>query len=389
MIRSLVCVSCGRSHPVALLYGCEACGGILEVVRVAPAAGGGVAGMDFVAAGIGLGEGGTPLREANASLAGDGFAGRLLLKDETRGPSGSFKDRMVAAALSRALALGARRVVCASSGNAGASVACYAAHAGVPAIIVCPERTPEGKLAQIAAYGATLLRVEGDYSNSYDTALKLAADGDCANLTTTFLNPFCVDGLRPVGHELFADLGGALPDWVIVPTGAGPLVKGVVQGFMDVAGRAPRMVAVQAEGCAPIVAAFEAGADAVTAWGAPTTFASGISDPLRGYERDGAYTLSLVRESGGVAVAVSDDSIRESMRLLAAREGLFAEPTGASSLAACRKLVADGRIAPDATVVCLVTGHGFKDFAAWQGIPKRERRLSAGASMEEIVAAIE
>jgi threonine synthase len=363
-IRSLRCVTCGHRHPARLTYGCTACGGILEAERTLPA-GERWQASDFVDAAISLGEGGTRLRSARNGLVAEDFGGVLYLKDETRNPSGSFKDRLVAAAMSEALRNGAKRIVCASSGNAGASVACYAAHAGIEAIIVCPTGTPAEKLAQITAYGATLVRIDGNYSNSFDHARSLAADEGLPNLTTTFLNPFGVDALRLVGQELCDDLGGVVPDWVIVPTGSGPLVKGVIQGFLDVAGKTPRIVSVQAEGCAPIVQAFDQGADEIVAWGEPRTFASGISDPLRSYVHEGSYCLRLVRESGGLAVAVTDAEIERAMRLLASGAGLYAEPTGAASLAAARRLVADGRLGQGDTVVCMITGHGFKDSKVW------------------------
>jgi threonine synthase len=177
-----------------------------------------------------------------------------------------------------------------------------------------------------------------------------------------------------VGREIAAQLGGRAPSHVLIPTGSGPLVKGVWQGLCY-AGLTTRLVAVQAEGCAPIVRAFEAGAEAVTAWGMPDTIASGISDPLIGYERDGSYTLRLVRESGGCAIAVSDDALRHAMQALARREGIYAEPTGASPIAALGPMLADGRLPPDSRIVCLITGHGFKDARVYQEMPTLTHRV--------------
>jgi threonine synthase len=356
----LRCVSCDRRHPADLLYACPRCRGILEVDHGAEPP----TDAYFYDSATTLGEGATPLLRAKPATLHAEFAGALFLKDETRNPSGSFKDRLVAHAMADAIRRGCRGVVCASSGNAGAAVACYAAKAGIEARIVCPEDTPRGKLTQILAYGASLLRVPGDYGQSYDVALRIAADEGVANLTTTFLNPYGVDALRLVGREIARDLG-RVPDWVLIPTGSGPLVKGVVQGFEDLGGGIARIGAVQAEGCAPIVAAFVAGSDAVTAWETPRTFASGIRDPLRGYEQEGAYTLGLVRKTRGVAIGVSDDRIREAMRSLAAGEGVLAEPTGAAPLAAARILHEQGLIEAGATVVLMVTGHGFNDLEAW------------------------
>lgn len=358
----LRCVDCSKVHALALLYRCEACGGILEAVG------------DDGTPRVSLGETVTPLLRASrieASLPG--FSGEIWLKDETRNPSGSFKDRLVASALGRALALGVRKVVCASSGNAGAATAAYAARAGVPAVIIVPAHTPLGKVTQIAAHGAILLLVEGHYSRSYDLALALAERHGFANLTTTFINPYAVAGLTAAGTELVAQLGGA-PSHVLVPTGSGPLVKGIWQGMVE-AGATTRLIAVQAEGCAPIVQAFEQGLEEVRAWGTPQTIASGISDPLIGYERDGSYTLKLVRRSGGRAIAVSDDELRAAMQLLARAEGIYAEPTGASPIAALPRLWADGHLPPDARIVCMVTGHGFKDGKAYQEMPVRTHRV--------------
>ncbi|MFC4167281.1 threonine synthase [Teichococcus aestuarii] len=382
----LRCIECGHTHPPTLRYACAACGGILRVKGesgLAPPPGlppgmwrhAARLGVTDPGAIVSLGEGETPLlRAPHLEAAIPGFRGELWLKDETRNPSGSFKDRAISAGISKAIELGARGVVCASSGNAGASVAAYAARAGLGAIIIVPAHTPDGKVTQIAAHGAVLLKVPGHYSRSYDLAAALAERHGYANLTTTFINPWAVDGLKLVGPEIRAQLGGRVPDLVLVPTGSGPLVEGVARGFAaeGFAGAAgPRLVAVQAEGCAPIVRAFEAGAERVEAWGMPDTIASGISDPLIGYERDGTHTLRLVRQSRGTAVAVSDDALRGAMRLLARRAGLYAEPTGASPIAALPALLARGLVPEGAVVVCLITGHGFKDGRAYQEMPAR------------------
>jgi threonine synthase len=394
----LRCVDCARPHPPALLYACQACGGILEVVGQSglapPAEARGMwrhaarLGVTDAAAIVSLDEGETPLHLAPQAAAGiPGFHGTLWIKDETRNPTGSFKDRLVSAAISKARELGAAGVVCASSGNAGASVAAYAARAGMPAIIVVPAHTPDGKMTQIAAYGARLLKVPGHYSQSYDLAMTLAERHGFANLTTTFLNPWAVDALKLVGLELMRQLGGQVPTHVLVPTGSGPLVKGVVQGFAEYGGGAmPRAMAVQAAGCAPIVRAFAAGEAVVRPWGMPQTIASGISDPLIGYAGDGSYTLRLVRQTGGLAVAVEDEEIRAAMRLLARTEGVYAEPTGASPLAALARLVAEGAIPADARVVCLVTGHGFKDAALWRDMPADTHVVADATAAEALLS---
>ena len=365
-IAALRCIACNAVHLIDLLYRCPACGGILEVDRPLPPSGRWRR-EDFVSDAVTLGEGGTLMREVSRELLDPGFRGRLFVKDETRNPSGSFKDRLVAAALSRALDLGASGIVSASSGNAGASAAWFAANSGIPAIICCPEATPQGKLAQIEAYGAKLEKVPGHYGNSFARAQEICRSEGYANLTTTYLTPFGVDALRLVGHEIADELGGATPDWVAIPTSSGPLVRGGHQGFAERGHMLPRLLAAQAEGCAPIARAFAASSTSVEAWDNPRTVASGISDPLAGYSDEGSYTLSFVRESKGQALAVPDEEILQAMADLARRAGLFCEPTGAASLAAARRVFRAGDMDADATVVCIVTGHGFKDFAAWKG----------------------
>jgi threonine synthase len=400
----LRCVDCAAQYPPDLRYACERCGGILEVSepdgvrtsedsylqasmwRYGPALP-----VSRLSSIVSLGEGLTPLHRARRlDRAISGFDGELWLKDETVNPTGSFKDRHISVAVSRAQELGVPGIVCASSGNAGASASAYAARAGVPAVVVAPSHTPLEKLTQIAAYGAVLLKVDGHYSNSYRIAQDLAERHKLANVTTTFVNPYGVAALDTVAREIFEQLGGRAPDYVLVPTGAGPLVKGVVQGFRDIAPTClPRVIAVQAEGCAPIVRAFDRGESTVEAWGTPATIASGISDPLVGYERDGTYTLRLTRGTDGLAVAVSDERIVEAMRVLARLEGVLAEPTGASSVAALMKLAGLASIPAGSRVVCLITGHGFKDFKVYREMPTRVFHLDAPQASRAIDEVIE
>lgn len=391
----LACVDCGANHPADMRYACATCGGILEVREPQGLAGpptatgmwrhGDRLSVADRSAIVSLGEGDTPLHRADRLEAAiDGFDGALWIKDETTNPTGSFKDRAMSAAVSRARELGLPGIVCASSGNAGASAAAYAARAGMPCVVVVPAQTPAEKVTQIAGYGATLVRVDGHYSFSYRAGLELGERHRFANTTTTYLNPYGVDGLKVAGYELADAFGDTPPDWIAVPTGAGPLVKGIVQGFRERGGTMPRVIAVQAEGCAPIVRAFAAGARTVEAWGPPTTFASGISDPLIGYERDGTHTLDLVRATDGIAIAVTDDEIRAAMRTLAHREGILAEPTGASSIAAIARLAADGRLARGSRVVAMVTGHGFKDLKVWREMPSDMHHIADPAEIGRI-----
>ncbi|MDP9365167.1 MAG: threonine synthase [Chloroflexota bacterium] len=372
----LACLTCSWRGAFANRYACAACGGPLTVAyppgdrrrdwvgpepglwryhRLLP--------VPLDAQPVTLGEGATPLLPA-LHLAREG----LLLKNETVNPTASFKDRPVAVATTVARVLGLAGLICASTGNTAVAVGAYAARARLPAVCVVPDAAPPAKLAQIAAVGARIVRVRGTYSDAYTLAQAGAERSGWANLTSTYVNPSMLEGDKTVGYELFEQLGGRAPDWVLVPVGAGPLLAGIDKAFEELwalgllPGGGPRMVAVQAAGCAPIVRAFEAGSAEVAAWepGVATT-ASSIADPLRGYAADGTRTLAVVRRSGGTAVAVSDAEIHDGMLRLAASEGLFVEPGAAAVVAAHRKLEAAGAIRPRDVVVLLLTGHGLKD----------------------------
>jgi threonine synthase len=284
------------------------------------------------------------------------------------GPSGSFKDRAAAVAVAHAVEHQAAGVVCASSGNASAAAAAYAARAQLPAVIVVPENTPPVKVGMAAAHGAVVLRVNGDYSNSFALARELCARLGLSNVATTYVNPTAVAGLRSVAFDLATQLGVDGLDRVIVPTGAGPLVHGVAAGYrylqcIDAATNLPHVDVVQPAGCAPVVRAFNNGAQHVEAWGEVTTEISGLGDPLRGYEADGTLTLSEVRRSGGVAVAVDDAPAIAAAHELATRRGILAEPAAATTVAALAVMADHGYLSKDERIACLLTGHGLKTAA--------------------------
>jgi threonine synthase len=322
---------------------------------------------------VSLGEGGTPLVEAPRLAAAAGVA-EVWLKLDHLNPTGSFKDRTVAVGVADAVHRGARGIVCGSSGNAAAAAAAYAARAGVPAVVVCPEDTPPAKLAAVAAYGGGLLLVPGDYSRSFALAVDIGAELGFANVTTTYVNPVAVTGLRTVAYELLEQLPGPA-DRVIVPTSAGPLVHGVRTGFDDAVAdgrteRVPALVAAQPAGCAPVARAFATVADLVAEWDDVRTAVSGLNDPLRGYAGDGTVTLRAVRETGGLALAVPDEDTTAARRLLAEQEGLNVEPAAAIAVAALLASAAAGSLARTERVVCLLTGHGLKQPAATAVSPR-------------------
>ncbi|MBI4279705.1 MAG: threonine synthase [Armatimonadetes bacterium] len=376
-----VCTECGRRHALERVYRCESCGAPLDVqyqyADISPAAFDPTCGSradgiwihhDLLPASasyaVTLGEGRTPLLrcERIGQLLG---LSCLLAKDETRQPTGSFKDRPLSVAVSRARELGVDTVTTASSGNAAASMVAYAARAGLRAVVFVPSHTPASKLLQIAASGAKIVRVTGSVSDSMALAHTSAREFGWYNVTTTFENPYSVEGDKTVAYEIAADLGWRAPRWIIVPVGAGPLLAGIWKGFCEMqraglVNMLPRMVAAQAAGCAPIARAFRAGAGVVLPWDSPRTIASGIQDPLAGYSQDGTYTLKIVRQSLGTAVAVSDEAILRAIRLMDEAEGLYMEPSAGAAVAALTDLLQDGSMASGDEVVVVSTGHGLK-----------------------------
>jgi threonine synthase len=347
---TVACVRCEHveDYPAYRCAVCDAPVALdLSPADCAPGAGSGLwryAGMLPVARhAVTLGEGGTPLLRLDRDLH---------VKLESLNPSLSFKDRAMALASSIALDLGLRGLVLASTGNAAVSAATYAATAGLD----CRVYGADGPKMTIArAHGAEVRAVDGDYSDAYAAAARASGNG-WLNVTTTYRNPLLTEAYRPLAAELLADLGRA-PDTVVVPVGAGPLLRGIWLGFGDLhaAGlidRRPRMVGVQAEACAPLARAWTAPDWSVSLREPLTvgpTAASAIADALRGYEDEGLLTLEAVRDSGGTVVAVPDDTITAA-RLLLARRGVFVEPAAAAAIAVPR----------DGVTVAVLTGHGAK-----------------------------
>lgn len=307
-----------------------------------------------------LGEGSTPLLACERLGAALGLDD-LWVKNDAVMPTGSFKDRAIAVATSLARQYGKRGVVLSSSGNAGASAAAYAARAGLPAVVLVPATAPRSKLAQILVHGARLVTVRGETSDCCRLAAVAARRFGWVNLTTTYYNPYGVDGYATIACEI----AQVRPDILLLPISCGPLLAGMMKGFarMQALGlieRLPRPVAVQPAGCAPIVRAFTSG-EKVTAWIPEHTIASALNDTLAGYERDGDYTIAWLRRYGGTAVAVSDAAVITAIQALASREGLFVEPSAAVPVAAVSDLKASGWLDRGQRVVAVATGHGLKD----------------------------
>ena len=314
-----------------------------------------------------LGEGMTPLLHAKRMGEALGL-GNLYIKDEGLNPTGSFKARGLSAAVSRAKELGAKALATPTAGNAGGALAAYAAKAGIPCVIVMPADTPLANEMECRAFGADVRKLDGLISDCG----KYVAENKEKNgwyEVTTLKEPYRIEGKKTMAYELWEEFGGRLPDVIIYPTGGGVGMIGMWKAFEEMEAMGwigrdrPRMVTVQAAGCAPIVDAFEKGAESAPMWEHAATIASGLRVP----KAIGDFLiLRAIRESKGAAVAAADEEILATGRELAAKEGMYAAPEGAATVVAARKLAAKKWIAPDETVVLFNTGCGYKYNEAWQ-----------------------
>jgi threonine synthase len=301
---------------------------------------------------VSLGEGWTAL----VTRSWDGVAVRFKL--ESQMPTGSFKDRGTAVMLNHLLEVGVGPIYEDSSGNAGASIATYAAAAGLPCRIFVPAAAPRGKVVQIAAAGAEIRAIPG--SRQAVTEAALAAAGESFYASHNW-QPFFIEGTKTLAYELWEQLGFQPPDNILVPTGYGSNILGLDRGFDELArrgeiGRRPRLFAVQAENCAAFAAAWQAGAAGYVPFAATPTAADGIATlrPVRVAE-----VLDALRRSQGGVVAVPETEIAPALAALG-RLGLFVEPTAATAAAALSRLLRDATIRPDETTVVVLTGHGLK-----------------------------
>ncbi|MEM4717599.1 MAG: threonine synthase [Desulfurococcaceae archaeon] len=317
---------------------------------------------------VSLGEGGTPLIKAKRLGEKLGLK-NLYLKDETRNPTGSFKDRAMSVSVSIGTYFGYRKAVIASSGNAAASLAAYGAKAGLEVYALVPHFSPIGKISQLLMYGAKVVRVR--WIEAEDPTVKLMRVlfekyGYYPSPSFGVFNPYQVEGPKTISTEIIEQLNWSTPDQVFVPTGAGSLLTGVYKGFVDfnqigLIDRYPRLVAVQPEGNYPLVRAWIKRADPmnIEPWEKPPeTIATGLEDT---YPWDGDMALTALYLTNGYGVVVSDSEIIQAMKLLASYEGIFAEPSGAAGCAGLRKALEDKKVDKDELVVVLVTGHGLKD----------------------------
>ncbi len=307
-----------------------------------------------------LGEGGTPLLHAARLAARYGFE-RLWIKEEGINPTGSFKARGLAAAVTRAVLAGARRFVVPTAGNAGVALAAYATRAGVPARVYAPATTPAPILAQIRAFGGDLALLDGHIGDCGKAARAFAAETGAVDVST-LREPYRIEGKKTLGLELAEQLGWTLPDAIVYPTGGGTGLIGMWKAFQElrmsawIEGGLPRMYSVQATGCAPVIAAFESGADRCTPWPDPRTVAAGLRVPGPLGDR---LMLRALRDSGGGAVAVTDEALTAAARDLQTVEGVDAAPEGGAALAGAAELLRRGLIQAGERVVVFNTGAGW------------------------------
>lgn len=371
---TLACSACATTADVATATICTSCGQPLLATYTSPIPArdalparwdmwryGAVLPVADGEAPVSLGEGMTPIIEL-PGLAREVGVRRLSVKDEGVNPTASFKARGLSAAVTRARGRGVPGVVVPTAGNAGAALAAYAAAAGMPARVYAPASTPPAILATIRVLGADLQLVDGHIGDAGRMARAFAAESGYMDVST-LREPYRAEGNRTLGLELAEQRGWRLPDVVVYPTGGGEGVIGMWKAFNEMRewgwladdSPMPRIIVAQAAGCAPLVRAFDAGADRAEPWENPVTHAAGLRVPGPLGDR---LLMRALKETDGIAAAVDEDAIRAGTKQLAESSGIDAAPEGGCALAVLASLVRDGRVAADADVVVYNTGSG-------------------------------
>ena len=385
-VTGLRCRECGRTYPAEALHVCDFCFGPLEVDydydRIAADLS-----RERIAAGpqtiwryapllpvddpapIDLGTGYTPLVRAERLGAALGLRD-LWLKNDTVNPTGSFKDRVVSVALTKARQLGFKVAACASTGNLANSVAAHAARAGMVSVVFIPHDLETAKIVTTAVYGGHLVAVEGTYDDVNRLCAELTSEHPSWAFVNVNVRTYYAEGSKTLAFEVAEQLGWQAPDHVVVPVASGSQLTKIRKGFgelhrVGLLDDEPhvRVSGAQAAGCAPVADAFAAGADAVRPV-RPATIAKSLAI---GNPADGWYALDAVRSTGGSFASVTDDEIIEGIRLLARTEGIFTETAGGVTIASLAKLANEGVVRPEEKVVAYVTGHGLKTVEALVG----------------------
>ena len=380
-VQALQCKECAQTYPLDARYVCEQCFGPLEVaydhsgldpastrrrIQAGPQSIWRYA--DFLPFESppqpGLPVGLTPLQAA-PRLADRLGLGELWIKNDTANPTHSFKDRVVAVALAKAKELGYEVVACASTGNLANAVAAHAAAAGLESYVFIPADLEEQKVLATGVYGTHLVAVRGSYDDVNRLCTELSSERDWAFVNVN-LRPYYAEGSKTLGFEIAEQLGFELPDRVVAPVASGSLFTKIARGFEEwlelglVEGALPTFNGAQAEGCSPVATAFDAGEDFCRPV-KPSTIAKSLAI---GNPADGPYALDLARRSGGSVESVTDQEIREGIRLLAETTGIFTETAGGVTTAVLRKLADHGAIGADERVVVVITGDGLKTLDA-------------------------
>ena len=381
-VQGLRCRECGREYEIAPIYTCEWCFGPLEVAYDYDAITNAVS-REKIAAGpsslwryadllpvhsdaaVDLGTGFTSLVRADR-LAAELGLGDVWVKNDTRNPTNSFKDRVVSVALSKALEFGFKVAACASTGNLANSVAAHAAHAGLRSYVFIPADLEQGKVVTTAVYGGNLVAIEGNYDDVNRLCAELAGLYEWAFVNVN-MRPFYAEGSKTLAFETAEQLGWQTPDHVVVPVASGSLLTKIQKGFQELhkvglLDEEPnvRVSGAQALGCSPVATAWKDESDTIRPV-KPSTIAKSLAI---GNPADGYFALDTVRTSGGGFAAVTDDEVVDGMRLLARTEGIFAETAGGVTIATLKQLAAEGVIRSDERVVVYITGHGLKTIEA-------------------------
>jgi len=374
----LKCIGCSSQFKALRGYECPKCGDLIEIVydtsalgrafRASLAKGGPLSVWRYSRIlpvssknAVSIGEGGTGLTKARRLASQLGLK-ELFVKNEGQNPTGSFKDRGMTVAMTRAVEIRAVAAVCASTGNTSASMAAYAARAGLKAIVLVPKgQIAKGKLIQAIVHGARIVQVEGNFDRALERVRKLVKHKTGLYLVNS-INPYRIEGQKTLAFEVWEQLGRRVPDLVCLPVGNAGNISAIWKGFRELrefslAESEPRMLGIQASGAAPLAEAYESN-EAPIAWKRPTTIASAIRI---GAPASWKKALRAVDESEGAILRVSDKDILRAQRMLATLEGIFVEPASAASIAGISKAVRSGLVEPQERIVCVVTGHGLKD----------------------------
>ena len=395
------CVKCGREYPaVPDLTNCE-CGGILDIVydyeyiktvfhkedlskrpytmwryrELLP--------VEDSTPDTELRVGWSPLYEAPRLARRLGLK-KLWIKDDGVNPTASLKDRASAMAVAKAREAGAEVIACSSTGNAASSLAGNAAAAGLKTYIFVPSRAPKGKVAQLMSFGATVISVQGSYEDTFELSKQAIERWGWYNRNAA-INPYLSEGKKTVGLEIMEQLGWEVPDYIAISVGDGCTIAGLWKGLKDLYAigfidRLPKLISAQAAGCWPINRAVETGEP----WQPmeENTLADSIAV---GVPRNADKAINAIRESGGLTVEVTDREIMDAQKLLGESCGVFGEPAGVTGTAGIKKLLEQGRLSPDASVVSVVTGNGLKDVA--NAIAARGEPISVPSDMGRLLSA--